>query len=94
LAYFDRANRMDPNSYFNNAYMGWHYAQAGDYAAARVWLQRSRTLNWLNNPVADSYLKIAEDHLLESAANSSPLQFHSSTSPIVLPPWNKSTPTP
>ena len=23
---------------FNNAYMGWHYVQVEDYAAAMVWL--------------------------------------------------------
>ncbi len=85
LAWFDRANRMDPNSYFNNAYMGWHYAQAGDYAAARVWLLRSRSLEWHKNPVADSYLKIAEDHLMESATNSTPL--HLGSSPSTIPAW-------
>ena len=87
FTYFDRANRMDPNSYFNNAYMGWHYAQTGDYAAARVWLQRSRMLELENNPIAASYLKIAEDHLLQAATNASPLQVHSSTSQTVIPPW-------
>ena len=87
LAWFDRANRMDPNSYFNNAYMGWHYAQSGDYAAARVWLQRSRMLNPHDNPVAVSYLKIAEDKLLQSATNSTPLQLRSATPQTVIPPW-------
>jgi O-antigen ligase len=87
FAYFDRACRMDPNSYFNNAYMGWHYAQTGDYAAARVWLERSRMLNWLDNPVADSYLKIAEDHLQQSATNASPTQIHLGSSPNTIPAW-------
>ena len=87
LAWFDRANRMDPNSYFNNAYMGWHYAQSGDYAAARVWLERSRMLNPQDNPVAASYLKIAEDKLLQSATNSGPLPLRSTTSQTVIPPW-------
>jgi O-antigen ligase len=87
FAYFDRANRMDPNSYFNNAYMGWHYAQAGDYAAAREWLQRSRMLKDYDNPVADAYFKIAEDRLMESATNSTPAQIHLGSSPNTIPPW-------
>jgi O-antigen ligase len=89
FAYYDRANRMDPNSYFNNAYMGWHYAQTGDYAAAREWLRRSHMLEWDNNPVADTYLKIAEDHLLETANNNLSLQVRRSTNAPVIPPWNK-----
>ncbi|HXT12940.1 MAG TPA: O-antigen ligase family protein [Candidatus Angelobacter sp.] len=91
LAYFDRANRMDPNSCFNNAYMGWHYVQAGDYAAARVWLERSHFLQPYDNPIADSYLKIAEDRMLEDATNGSSLklQVGAPAKPLNLPPWNK-----
>ncbi len=91
FAYFDRANRMDPNSYFNNAYMGWHYAQIGDYAAAREWFIRSHSLEWQNNPVADTYLKIAEDNMLEIATNdlASQLRSRPSTNSYVIPQWNK-----
>ena len=87
FAYFDRANRMDPNSYFNNAYMGWHYVQIGDYAAAREWLKRSQMLEWQNNPIADTYLKIAEANMLESAANDLASKLRSSTNSFVIPPW-------
>jgi tetratricopeptide (TPR) repeat protein len=87
FGYFDRANRMDPNSYFNNAYMGWHYVQAGDDAAAREWLVRSHMLEWANNPVADTYLKIAEDHMLDVANNNLSLQLHPSTNSFVPPPY-------
>jgi heme/copper-type cytochrome/quinol oxidase subunit 3 len=89
FAYFDRANRMDPNSYFNSAYMGWHYAQIGDYAAAREWLLRSHMLEWQNNVVADTYLKIAENNLLETATNdlASELRSRPSTNTFVIPPW-------
>ena len=69
LTYFDRAVRMDPNSYFNDAYMGWHYVRSGDYAAARPWLIRSHRLEWQDNPVADSYLKIASEQMQEAATN-------------------------
>ena len=74
--YFDRANRLDPNSYFNSAYMGWHYMQAEDFAAARVWLRRSQQLEWKDNVIADSNLKICEARMLEAATNTSPLQLH------------------
>ena len=91
FAYFDRANRMDPNSYFNNAYLGWHYSQIGDYAAAREWFIRSHSLEWQNNPVADTYLKIAENNMLENATNdlASQLRSRPSTNSYVIPQWNK-----
>jgi O-antigen ligase len=91
FAYFDRANRMDPNSYFNNAYMGWHYAQVGDYAAAREWLLRSHMLEWQNNLVADTYLKIAENNLLEGATNdlAAQLRARPGTNSFVIPKWDK-----
>lgn len=73
LAYFDRAVRLDPNSYFDNAYMGWHYVESGDYAAARPWFVRSRHLESQDNLVAESYLGIVNEQMLESATNSSPL---------------------
>jgi O-antigen ligase len=89
FAYFDRANRMDPNSYFNNAYMGWHYMQTGDYAAARVWFKRSQQMEWQDNPIADSNLKIVEDRMQESATNSSSLQLRLGTPQTTIPPWDK-----
>jgi hypothetical protein len=78
---------MDPNSYFNNAYMGWHYVQAGDYAAAREWLLRSHMLEWEHNPIADTYLKISESQLLETAANDLASKLRASTNPPVIPQW-------
>jgi O-antigen ligase len=90
LKYFDQANRMDPNSYFNNAYMGWHYVQAGDCAAAVVWLERSHHLEWKDNPVADSYLQIARNQMLEAATNTGPSPLRPSPAkPLNLPPWDK-----
>jgi len=87
FAWFDRATRMDPNSYFNNAYMGWHYCQVGDYAAAREWLFRSRMLEWEKNPIADTYLKIAQDQMLEIATNDLASQLRSHTNSFVIPKW-------
>lgn len=68
--YFDQAVERDPNGYFTAAYMGWHYVQTGDYAAARVWFERSKRLHWQDNRIADSYLGIVTQRLLEAATNS------------------------
>lgn len=73
--YFNRAIELDSNSYFNNAYMGWHYVQSGDYAAARPWFLRSYHLEWNENPIADTYLKLVDDRMMEAATNASPLSF-------------------
>lgn len=68
--YFDKAVKLDPNGYFTAANMGWHYVQTGDYAAARVWFERSKRLEWNDNPIADSYLPIVNQKLLEAASKS------------------------
>jgi O-antigen ligase len=66
--YFDKAVKLDPNGYFTAANMGWHYVQTGDYAAARTWFERSKRLEWNVNPIADSYLPIVNQKLLEAAS--------------------------
>jgi len=66
--FYDQADLLDPNGYFTAAHIGWHYVQAGNYAAAKVWLERSRRLQWKNNPVAESYLEIVNQRLREAAA--------------------------
>jgi len=66
--YFNRADALDPNNYFIAANTGWHYVQAGDYAAARPWLQRSLKLQWQDNPIARSYLNLTEQKLRDIAA--------------------------
>jgi tetratricopeptide (TPR) repeat protein len=67
-AYYSRAEALDPNGYFTVAYIGWHYIQAGDYAAARVWLARSIRLESNVNPIAFSYWGIVEDRLTQQAS--------------------------
>jgi O-antigen ligase len=67
-SYFNRADALDPNNYFTAANIGWHYVQAGDYAAARPWLQRSLKLQWENNQIARSYLDLVEQRLRDNAA--------------------------
>ena len=71
--YFDHANALDSNGYYTAAHVGWHYAQIGDYSAARAWLERSLRLHWQENVTASSYLNIAERKLVENASSQSPL---------------------
>ena len=71
--YFNRADALDPNGYFVAANIGWHYVQAGDYAAARTWLQRSLKLQWDQNPTATSYLNLVEQKLRDNASGKNPL---------------------
>jgi hypothetical protein len=56
-----------------------------------VWLQRSLQLELYGNPVAKSYLQIAREQMMASAANANPLQLRLSTpsKPLDLPPWDK-----
>jgi tetratricopeptide (TPR) repeat protein len=66
--YFNRADALDPNGYYTAANVGWHYIQAGNYAAARSWLERSMQLEWNGNDIARSYLDIVERKLVENAS--------------------------
>lgn len=67
-AYYNRAEALDPNGYYTAAYIGWHYIQAGDYAAARVYLERSLRLEWNVNPIARSYWDIVQNRLAQQAS--------------------------
>jgi O-antigen ligase len=67
--YFNRADTLDPNGYYTAANVGWHYIQAGNYAAARQWLGRSLRLGgWRGNDIAYSYWDIVERKLVENAS--------------------------
>jgi tetratricopeptide (TPR) repeat protein len=67
--YFSQADALDPNGYTTAAIIGWHYAQIGDYAAARTWLMRSRTLSSKENEIAQTYLKLVDNKLFEEASS-------------------------
>jgi tetratricopeptide (TPR) repeat protein len=67
--YFGRAEELDPNNYYNLNNIGLHYVQLGDFAAARPWFERSLRLESQHNPIAQSYLQIANVRLLEAATN-------------------------
>jgi O-antigen ligase/Tfp pilus assembly protein PilF len=62
-----RAEELDPNGYYTVAHIGWHYVQAGQYAAARAYFERSIRLQSDNNPIAWNYLEICNRRLLEAA---------------------------
>jgi O-antigen ligase len=66
--YFNRADALDPNSYYTAANIGWHYVQAGNYAAARLWLERSLRLDGRGNDMARFYLDTVERKLIENAS--------------------------
>ncbi|NGO38698.1 hypothetical protein G4L39_04725 [Limisphaera ngatamarikiensis] len=65
--YYDRALALDPNNHYLVAHMGWHYVQMGQWAAARAWFERSRKLHWKDNIMADRYLAIVRQRLLDEA---------------------------
>ncbi len=66
--YFRKADALDPNGYFTAAWIGWHYVQVADYAAAKTWFERSLRLEWTDNTIATGYLPIVVRRLLEGAA--------------------------
>lgn len=70
--YYNRAIELDPNGYYTANYVGWHYIQTGDLAAARSWFERSLRLEWQNNEIANSYLKIVSSRMLDAATNTGP----------------------
>jgi hypothetical protein len=63
--YFDRAEKLDPKNYHVAYYMGRHYVELGDLAAAKRWYQYSLQVYWndlaffglqsLNDRIADPY---------------------------------------
>ncbi len=65
--FYVKAIELDPNGYFTAANVGWHYVQTGDLAAARAWFERSKRLEWNFNPIADAYLPIVNNLLIDRA---------------------------
>jgi hypothetical protein len=66
--YYNAAELRDPNRYFLVAFIGWHFVQTGDYAAARQWFERSLKLNG-DNQIARTYLnEICQPKLMEQAS--------------------------
>jgi len=67
--YFAKAEELDPNGYFTLAQIGLHFMEAGKFAAARPWFERSLSLERQDNPIAQNYLQIANNRLLQDATN-------------------------
>jgi O-antigen ligase len=75
--YFDRADQIDPNSYYTMACVGLHYLQRGEYAAARPWMERALDLEkdvQVKKGLLDAafYLDVINRHLLAAATNEPP----------------------
>jgi tetratricopeptide (TPR) repeat protein len=58
--FFQKAQAIDPNSYYVQAMLGWHYVQLEDWATARDWFLKSLSLMGPRNVMALSYLRIVE----------------------------------
>ena len=71
--YFNRADALDPNGYYTEANIGWHYVQTGDYAAARPWLERSLRLHWQENGSAAPIWKSPRPNWLKTPPARTPL---------------------
>jgi O-antigen ligase len=71
--FYSTADALDPNGYFTAANIGWHYVQAGDYPAAKSWLERSQRLEWIDNSIADSYMELVGQKLVENASGAGAL---------------------
>lgn len=69
-AYFVQAQQLDPNSYYTEAHLGWHYFQTDDYEAAKRHLERSLSLvaDRKLNPIPHFYLKKVEERLAQAAS--------------------------
>jgi O-antigen ligase len=65
--WYRRAEALDLNNYYIAAYLGWHFEQVGDFAAARFCFERSLRLQPEDNPLAQSHLKAVEQRLEERA---------------------------
>jgi lipoprotein NlpI len=48
-------------------YLGLHYVETGNYAAARTCFERALRLEWRENDTARNYLAIVNNRLLEAA---------------------------
>jgi O-antigen ligase len=67
--WFERAEELDPNNYFNLLAVALHYVQLGDFAAAKPWFERSRRLEWHDNNIASNYIAIVDERLADAATN-------------------------
>ena len=62
-SFFRKAQALDPNSYYMDAMLGWHYVQVEDWATAKEWFVKSLSLMGSKNPIAQAYLEIVDKKL-------------------------------
>jgi O-antigen ligase len=68
LPYLQRALKLDPNSYYTRAHMGWHYAQLADWPKVLEWMNESLKMKSdPGNVIAWQYIFIAERRKQEEA---------------------------
>jgi O-antigen ligase len=70
---FMQAEGLDPKGYTTLTEVGYHFVQAGNYAAARLWFERSLRLLGRENDTAIFYYPFCNQKLAESATNQSSL---------------------
>ncbi len=75
-AFFQKAEELDPNNYYNVNNVGLHYVALGNYAAAQPWFERSTRLQWVDNDIAKNYLGILQARQLEQATNPVSARIH------------------
>ncbi len=92
--YFSKAEELDPNGYFTMAYIGLHFIELSDFAAAKPWLERSLRLDRQNNSMAQRSLDVVNHRLLENATNdiSAKLSLSKPDQPAVTQPVNEAAP--
>jgi O-antigen ligase len=92
--FFSRAEQLDPNNYFTVATIGKHYADLGDYAAAKPWFERSLRLVAKDNLIASNYLDISQRRLMEGATNDLRRQLLEAATNSIRPQWEAPVATP
>jgi O-antigen ligase len=69
----EKAEKLDPNGFFTMDYIGLHYVESGDYAAAKSYFDRSIMLHPYNNPIARNWREVVVRKLLEDASQENTL---------------------
>jgi hypothetical protein len=69
---FLQAEALDPKGYYTVTDVGYHFVQAGNFAAARVWFERSLRLQRRENNTAEFYYKFTGEQLAAAATNQFP----------------------
>jgi O-antigen ligase len=72
---FLRAEELDPKGYFTLTEIGMHFVQSGDFAAARMWFERSLRLERKQNSTAENWYNLSDRKLSESTTNQLPSIF-------------------